>query len=78
MSEQVIPWTRDEFEEKLREKGRGYHIHHPFNVMMYEGKLSRAQLQCWVLIVITIRLRFRRKTLPSWLIVQTGKCVVTG
>jgi pyrroloquinoline-quinone synthase len=42
-------WTRSEFEEKLREKGRGYHIYHPFHVMMYEGKLTREQLQCWVL-----------------------------
>ena len=43
-----LPWTREEFEEKLREKGRGYHIYHPFHVMMYEGKLSKEQLQSWV------------------------------
>ena len=42
-------WTRSEFEEKLREKGRGYHIYHPFHVMMYEGKLTKEQFQCWVL-----------------------------
>ncbi|MDP1766727.1 MAG: pyrroloquinoline-quinone synthase PqqC [Methylotenera sp.] len=48
MSEKLTPWTREEFENKLREKGKGYHIHHPFNVLMYEGKLSREQLQCWV------------------------------
>ena len=42
------PWPRKEFEEKLREKGRGYHIYHPFHVMMYEGKLSKEQLQSWV------------------------------
>ena len=42
-------WSRTEFEEKLREKGRGYHIYHPFHVMMYEGKLTKEQLQCWVL-----------------------------
>jgi pyrroloquinoline-quinone synthase len=42
-------WTKSEFEEKLREKGRGYHIYHPFHVMMYEGKLTKEQLQCWVL-----------------------------
>ncbi len=42
-------WTRSEFEEKLREKGQGYHIYHPFHVMMYEGKLTKEQLQCWVL-----------------------------
>jgi pyrroloquinoline-quinone synthase len=44
----LAPWARAEFEEKLREKGRGYHIYHPFHVMMYEGKLSKEQLQCWV------------------------------
>ncbi len=49
MNEMQVPWTRDEFESKLREKGKGYHIHHPFNILMYEGKLTRRQLQCWVL-----------------------------
>ena len=42
-------WTRAEFEEKLREKGKGYHIYHPFHVIMYEGKLTKEQLQSWVL-----------------------------
>jgi pyrroloquinoline-quinone synthase len=42
------PWSRAEFEDKLREKGKGYHIYHPFHVMMYEGKLTKEQLQCWV------------------------------
>lgn len=44
----ATPWTRDEFEALLREKGRSYHIHHPFHVMMAEGRLTRAQLQGWV------------------------------
>jgi len=48
MSETAQPWSREEFENKLREKGKGYHIYHPFNVMMYEGRLTREQLQCWV------------------------------
>ncbi len=43
------PWTREEFENKLRERGKGYHIYHPFHVMMYEGKLSKEQLQSWVM-----------------------------
>ena len=42
-------WTRAEFEEKLREKGKGYHIYHPFHVIMFEGKLTKEQLQSWVL-----------------------------
>ena len=43
------PWTREDFENRLRKKGQGYHIYHPFHVMMYEGKLSKEQLQSWVL-----------------------------
>lgn len=42
------PWSPEEFEAMLREKGTGYHIHHPFHVMMAEGKLTRQQLQGWV------------------------------
>jgi len=42
------PWSSEEFENQLREKGRGYHIYHPFHVLMYEGKLTKEQLQSWV------------------------------
>ena len=35
------PWSREEFENQLREKGKGYHIYHPFHVLMYEGKLLK-------------------------------------
>jgi len=42
------PWSREEFEAKLREKGKSYHIKHPFHVMMFEGKLTKEQVQCWV------------------------------
>ncbi|MCX7628269.1 MAG: pyrroloquinoline-quinone synthase PqqC [Methylophilaceae bacterium] len=48
MSDNLQPWSREEFEQKLRERGRGYHINHPFHVMMYEGKLNQKQIQCWV------------------------------
>jgi len=48
MTNNALPWTREEFEDKLREKGKGYHIYHPIHVMMYEGKLTKEQLQCWV------------------------------
>jgi len=30
-------WTKEEFEQRLRERGRSYHIHHPFNVMLNSG-----------------------------------------
>lgn len=41
-------WQRDEFEAKLRERGKAYHIHHPFNVMLNTGGASREQIQGWV------------------------------
>jgi pyrroloquinoline-quinone synthase len=41
---------RDEFAAWLRREGeRRYHDQHPFHVRMHEGKLSKAQLQQWVL-----------------------------
>ena len=42
------PWSRSEFEAKLRERGRAYHIHHPFNVMLNSGRASAAQIRGWV------------------------------
>ena len=41
-------WSHQEFEEKLRESGAAYHIHHPFNRMLNEGKASREQIRGWV------------------------------
>lgn len=41
-------WTRDEFEAQLRAKGRAYHIHHPFNVMLNTGHATPAQIRGWV------------------------------
>jgi pyrroloquinoline-quinone synthase len=42
------PWTRVEFEEQLRARGRSYHIHHPFNRMLNEGRATREQIRGWV------------------------------
>lgn len=42
------PWSAQEFEARLRGKGTSYHIHHPFHVMMAEGRLTPAQLRGWV------------------------------
>ena len=42
------PWTREEFEQRLRERGRAYHIHHPFNVMLNTGKATAEQIRGWV------------------------------
>ncbi len=42
------PWDRAEFERHLRAKGAGYHIHHPFNVLMNNGKLREEQIRGWI------------------------------
>jgi len=40
----------DRFVARLREEGvRRYHDHHPFHQLMHAGKLTREQLQAWVL-----------------------------
>jgi len=44
----ALAWSFDEFEAKLRERGRAYHIHHPYNVMLNGGRASREQVQGWV------------------------------
>jgi pyrroloquinoline-quinone synthase len=41
-------WSREEFEARLRAKGKHYHIHHPYHVAMNSGKLTREQVQGWV------------------------------
>jgi len=46
--EHSSPWSAELFEEKLREQGRAYHIHHPFNVMLNTGGATREQIQGWV------------------------------
>jgi len=45
---EAIAWSRAEFEAKLRERGKAYHIHHPYNVMLNTGKASREQIRGWV------------------------------
>jgi len=41
-------WSREEFEARLRDKGSGYHIHHPFNVMLNSGRAKPEQIRGWV------------------------------
>jgi pyrroloquinoline-quinone synthase len=48
MNNAPAPWSQQEFEDKLRSRSSSYHIHHPFHVMMAEGKLTKKQLQGWV------------------------------
>lgn len=45
---QLAPKSVTEFEQALRDKGRYYHIHHPFHVAMYDGSATREQIQGWV------------------------------
>jgi pyrroloquinoline-quinone synthase len=41
-------WSRDEFETRLRERGKAYHIHHPFNQMLNNGRATPEQVRGWV------------------------------
>lgn len=41
-------WDRSEFENQLRNKGAGYHIHHPYNIKMNNGQLRPDQIRTWV------------------------------
>ncbi len=42
------PWTREEFERKIREKEKYYHINHEFHILMNSGKLDKPAIQGWV------------------------------
>ena len=42
------PWSAEEFERQLRAKGKAYHIHHPFNVMLNSGRADPEQIRAWV------------------------------
>ena len=39
---------RIQFEKQLRAKGKAYHIHHPYNVMLNTGKANKEQIRGWV------------------------------
>jgi pyrroloquinoline-quinone synthase len=45
---QALAWPRDEFEARLRERGKAYHIHHPFNQMLNQGRATPEQVRGWV------------------------------
>ncbi len=47
-SETPPAWSPTEFEARLRDAGRSYHIHHPFNVMLNSGRASPEQIRGWV------------------------------
>ena len=39
---------RTEFEAQLRAKGKAYHIHHPYKVMLNNGHATKDQIRGWV------------------------------
>ncbi len=45
---ELAAWSREEFEKKLREKEKYYHIGHEFQVLMNTGKLEKPAIQGWV------------------------------
>jgi pyrroloquinoline-quinone synthase len=50
MNTSNIPWSRAEFEERLRAIGAArYHDKHPFHVRLHAGDLNQGQVQAWVL-----------------------------
>lgn len=44
----TAPWSKQEFERRLRARGARYHIHHPYHRMMHAGECSKPQIQGWV------------------------------
>lgn len=44
----MMPWSKEEFEQHLRNKGKRYHIYHPYQIAMNSGKLTKEQIQGWV------------------------------
>jgi len=47
-AETAMAWSRTEFESRLREQGKAYHIYHPYNVMLNEGQATEQQIRGWV------------------------------
>jgi len=45
---EMAPWGHAEFEARLRERGKAYHINHPFNVMLNSGRATPEQIRGWV------------------------------
>ena len=47
--EATAPWSKEDFEARLRAHAPMYHINHPFQQRMNAGDLSREQIQGWVM-----------------------------
>ena len=44
-----LPWSKEEFEQRLRAKGKRYHIFHPFHIAMNGGQCTPEQVRGWVI-----------------------------
>ena len=44
-----LPWNNQEFEQRLRAKGKRYHIYHPFHIAMNGGQCTEEQVRGWVI-----------------------------
>ena len=43
-----LPWSKEEFEQRLRAKDKRYHIYHPFHIAMNGGECTPEQVRGWV------------------------------
>jgi pyrroloquinoline-quinone synthase len=43
-----LRWSEEEFLSRLRAKGSGYHLNHPFERALREGRLTKKQIRGWV------------------------------
>lgn len=48
LANSLAPWTVEEFEQKIRDKERYYHINHEFHILMNSGQLDKEAIQGWV------------------------------
>ena len=44
-----LPWSKEQFEQKLRAKGKRYHIYHPFHIALNGGECTKKQVRGWVI-----------------------------
>ncbi len=44
-----LPWSKEQFEQKLRAKGKRYHIYHPFHIALNGGECTKEQVRGWVI-----------------------------
>ena len=44
-----LPWSKEGFEQRLRAKGKQYHIYHPFHIAMNGGQCTPEQVRGWVI-----------------------------